>query len=464
LFVCGQLWNTGPELCQMDGCTESLLFNGGPSLMRRLEAVWRAKSVKPDLPAEGTCPDGNAGPERTALEALGFEFRALNHRTLLQYSPGRGGKRVLNMPLTQVSLPRIRERDGENGVRELKEDWSFLHIREPRKELLMQWASGGALVLEFLEPSAPKSTMSDDVVTLSASSLKVIINLHPVGPLHALLVPPGKRRQLLTRDSLFLALLFCALQQEHGESDKRRFKLTFNGMGAGASVNHQHWQIHGWPWSVGWSEVGKEFLSSQHVTGVDEICADVLREVDAASQEELAENGGCIKGGACGPSVTTDAGADGDVTVDVLRPPAGQWPLRSMFEFRVGRGPATSASDKGARSRERRLREVAVLAHHVHGRIVHPLQEANITHNMCVYTHPTEGDLRVTVMARDFYCPQSEDASAIGVSALEIQGHWIVPSKKDFDETLSEEYISALLSKLAIPDQQLEEIWGFKLA
>ena len=73
----------------------------------------------------------------------------------------------------------------------------------------------------------------------TAPSSKLIVNVSPLTPGHFILVPFVRSRlpQVLTADALLLALVLVQA------SRRPDFRVTFNSLGAWASVNHLH--LHG---------------------------------------------------------------------------------------------------------------------------------------------------------------------------------------------------------------------------
>eukprot|EP00754_Rhynchopus_humris_P009973 Rhum_TRINITY_DN14108_c0_g1::Rhum_TRINITY_DN14108_c0_g1_i5::g.69280::m.69280 len=167
-----------------------------------------------------------------------LETRALDGGgEVLQAALGRSGKRNMRKPrLRQVSAPMDPEgfTFREAKARELLAVVT-LHAAEAAECRTLGRACATVRVpdVSAQDSAAPLR----EVASLSAEDTVMLVNTNPFGAFHFLLVPEFGRLlpQALTERSMQVALAYASQASGY-------LKLIFNSIGAGASVNHHHWQ------------------------------------------------------------------------------------------------------------------------------------------------------------------------------------------------------------------------------
>lgn len=232
----------------------------------------------------------------------------------------------------------------------------------------------------------------------SSEPAVVLVNINPVCHLHSLLVP-GLREmqpQVLTEDAIVLGLAFAMRAS-------RRLWLSFNSIGAGASVNHLHWQAF--------------FASPSDAEDTEFPLAVHLR------------SGGAEK-------AATSRGP-----VSLAFTPA--WPLRAW----VFTWEDLSILELDTGLAEWRLAEFVYA-------FVSRLQAADVAHNLLI----SSGGTRVVVFPRRVQNTQGTDVSVLQVAGHEALGWWIVNREKDFGR-LDEAMATDLLQAAALDhDEELRVI------
>ncbi|KAF4753113.1 GDP-D-glucose phosphorylase, variant 3 [Perkinsus olseni] len=112
----------------------------------------------------------------------------------------------------------------------------------------------------------------DEVIgTLGAGAHALLVNVSPLAYGHCLLCPEYKacRPQVLALDALEVAVAFASA----ADADRDDMKVTFNSLGAWASVNHLHFHVF-WP-------SGRQ---DQESPSVDE----------PAAADRILDSGGCM--------------------------------------------------------------------------------------------------------------------------------------------------------------------------
>lgn len=154
-----------------------------------------------------------------------------------QRALGRANKRKPPPRIQSVSSPAPRPDDG-------REPFNFLRAKQC--ELIFTFSGPGVnssglserrvahadMPFGLPDPAAPLSSVRD---TLAEQA--VIVNVSPIGTFHFLLATDlaSLVPQVLTENSLRVAAVFATYFSDF-------LRLTFNSLGAGASVDHQHWQ------------------------------------------------------------------------------------------------------------------------------------------------------------------------------------------------------------------------------
>lgn len=225
--------------------------------------------------------------------------------------------------------------------------------------------------------------------TDSTEPAVVIINAHPVCRHHVIIVPGigDQQPQVLTFEALMVGLAFATRASS-------RMWLSFNSIGAGASVNHLHWQAF--------------FPASG--SGASFPLDSFIRK---GGQRRIATARGPIS-----LWVTDD------------------WPLR---------GWVFTWDDLNVLSIDSRLAEQR-LAEFVYAFIA-KLQKFDMAHNVLV----SAGGTRVIVFPRKVLNQQGEDVSRLQVAGHEILGWWILPRREDF-ESLSAEAAANHLSAAGLEE------------
>eukprot|EP00930_Biecheleria_cincta_P001211 TRINITY_DN10236_c2_g1_i1.p1 TRINITY_DN10236_c2_g1~~TRINITY_DN10236_c2_g1_i1.p1 ORF type:complete len:399 (-),score=77.53 TRINITY_DN10236_c2_g1_i1:99-1295(-) len=152
-----------------------------------------------------------------------------------QSAPGRGQKRLLN--ITQLNSTRIAFDDQKFHFGKVAADEVLLCFN-PRQETACQHTA--TLNTCHLPQYASVQNSDEETCGLDTKDpAVVIINKHPVCRNHIVLVPSlgDQKPQALTDEALVLGLAFAMRASP-------RMWLSFNTVGAGASVNHLHLQAH----------------------------------------------------------------------------------------------------------------------------------------------------------------------------------------------------------------------------
>eukprot|EP00397_Hematodinium_sp_SG-2012_P058297 GEMP01073636.1.p1 GENE.GEMP01073636.1~~GEMP01073636.1.p1 ORF type:complete len:341 (+),score=65.76 GEMP01073636.1:49-1071(+) len=135
---------------------------------------------------------------------------------IAKYSPGRASKRPLNFIVESLYSSRPPEA------------FDFTKVG-PQEELFY--------VVRRTSTNENDGACGEELVVsekATDSAARVLVNINPVEPYHFIMVPPTTGPQFLTLDGLAWGVAFM---RECPEA-----LLTFNSLGAGASVNHLHWQ------------------------------------------------------------------------------------------------------------------------------------------------------------------------------------------------------------------------------
>eukprot|EP01063_Lacrimia_lanifica_P018206 TRINITY_DN25142_c0_g1_i1.p1 TRINITY_DN25142_c0_g1~~TRINITY_DN25142_c0_g1_i1.p1 ORF type:complete len:412 (+),score=96.40 TRINITY_DN25142_c0_g1_i1:97-1332(+) len=168
------------------------------------------------------------GPKEPLLtRELGGRFGMLAQAAL-----GRGSKRSQKRKrLTSVTIP--------------VDPTAFNFRLAKGEEVLGRYDVGDHRVARV--PLQSGLALRDQKAAVPDEANLLIINANPMCPYHFLLVPQYGllHPQALTEASLLLALAYA------GRQSSEYFRLIFNSVGAGSSVNHHHWQgiylRHGFP-------------------------------------------------------------------------------------------------------------------------------------------------------------------------------------------------------------------------
>ena len=157
-----------------------------------------------------------------------LETRALSHDSLgmvAQAALGRSTKRIMDRPRIKSVLAPMDPGGFHFGKAKARE---FIGA-------VVSDGSGGVSVVthDVGDGAAPLR----EVASLSAEDTVILVNTNPFGAFHFLLVPEFGRLlpQALTERSMQVALAYASQASGY-------LKLIFNSIGAGASVNHHHWQ------------------------------------------------------------------------------------------------------------------------------------------------------------------------------------------------------------------------------
>ncbi len=411
------------------------MVGGHTKLDLLLEAAWKDK--RPSLRTVAECVRSVAGESikntkddeaatenaKNPLKKLFEEdeddrlfLKQCGAKHVAHFSPQRTAKRVMGVEISDVFIPTSPAA------------WNFSKIKQLETEALLV----GESVEDLQKPEFKgKNRKLAPLMEWNDNRVYVLANLHPIAALHILLIPQGVGEQFLTADGLLTALQFARRTA--------RLRLTFNGMGAGASVNHLHWQGVAWPQKCG---------------------------IDSFPRKPVVR--------------VSDGSGEGSSVVEICRIPG--WHLHSMCEVRQtvasksksGKGCGLEVLNKTSSAADRLLHAVVM-------RIVTNMQQRNVTHNVTVCpgglaeksntmeedisidSHDEQVDkalrpqaqlpaLRVMVAARDFFCPQSKNPGAMALASLESLGHWIIPSRENF-ESATEQSLDSLMESLSIPEE-----------
>eukprot|EP00439_Symbiodinium_sp_Y106_P067443 s151_g11.t1 len=295
-----------------------------------------------------------------------------------QLAPGRSQKRALGLGANSTRLPFNGERFHFGKV----EEEEVLFCFDPRRDICTQASSSTCPV------SAAAGHRSCGVD--SEEPAVVIINKHPACRNHFLLVPAVKERrpQELTQDALALGLAFAF-------QSSQRLWLSFNSIGAGASVNHLHLQ----GFCAGACDGSWSFPFEAHL-----LSHGLLAAAEPRGPISLSRTRGGPKG----------------------------WPLVGwVFTWTEEKVLEVDANLAAFR-----------LAEFVH-RLVDALQVLDMAHNVLI----NMGRRQVIVFPRRTLFEQSFDVSQLQVSGHETLGWWVVAKdSSDLDEARALE----LLAKAAL--------------
>ncbi|CAD7951217.1 unnamed protein product [Amoebophrya sp. A25] len=428
-------------------------------------------------------------PELDRLRTMG--------RHTVQYTPMRGSKRILGKPQLHVfsdvqpwNFLKIKNFDAERllEVENISELWrrfarTCIGDDTVEKETSQEWSTDSTVSPLLLKTNTEEDHVDDDASTTKGYSSRLLIlrNLHPVSELHTILVPDIDllKPQYLDLDGLVAAIAVALVS--------RTQRWYFNSLGAGASVNHLHFQ--GWRPPKG-------------SVSLDEAPRRVVKIVKEKPNNELNEQ------------PEEDAGVD--VTVSVIE----KWPLRSIVEFSVALLSPRSWKIPAATSRQEqqvyRYDALSQTLAAVAMRHISKLQAENIPHNVFIYRWPSRTgsgmtlrkqcssdfsrndknnatmckvfedpgharpgphqglrhsdtdpkpvssteELRVMVIARTFDNTQTERPFDTQVASLEVLGWWILPGRQKF-ESYSAEDLDRLLSESSIEEMKNKLLLNF---
>eukprot|EP00392_Amoebophrya_sp_AT5.2_P009285 g9313.t1 len=384
--------------------------------------------------------------------------RKLGKRHLLQYSPNRGGKRILGKPQRQLysevrpwDFSRIKDLESETlleaeSIAELADRFRFRHEAEdclPGFGIRASSAnsSGGEVevdVQELLEQPGTTRTSSQhqDEITSNtdgdharhrnrttadtqSNTIRVLLNLHPVAELHAVLVPPGLNFQYLDdRDAWETAASLSALSEV--------FHLYFNSLGAGASVNHLHFQAWVPPLPL---PIDAFLANNDGPRG--ELLGDTSRTLTfgQSSQSGLVER------------------------VELRMELVADWPLTTngtggLKKMLCEDKPLADSSDNSLFSFPQRVLLRKSFEY------IQRLLRANVPHNVFLYPKLRQ----ILVAVRDFDNTQTVDPFGTQVAALEALGYWILPMKRDYDRYTTEN-LDGLLQKVSLREIAKKLMW-----
>ena len=319
---------------------------------------------------------------------------------LKQFSPGRAKKRVLGKPQAAVKVQTRK--------------WDFTRVAEdefllamPMEEMRSRFA-----VLVMKEEGGGGGggggggKVPPPSLDLASSSVKILLNLHPVSPMHMLILPPGADVQFLTLEGIRTAFLVA--------ERSRNIRLFYNSVGAGSSVNHLHWQAWVAPRTLPADLAQREVLGKVLVSG---------------STADIEEDSG-----------------DSPISLSVLK----NWGIpESMFELRQTLGTGKTAPAESNRNSNQSSDHLAALVCD----FVTTLQELNIPHNVFVRSivnaSAEKKDLVVLIVARNFDNGQSVDPELLHVAGLELLGWWILV-RQDIFETETGTSLDRVLQKVRV--------------
>lgn len=277
---------------------------------------------------------------------------------VVQLAPNRGQKRSLNATINSTRLPF--------------DDQRFHFGKVASAEVLLCFNPWRQTACHHTETSNtchwPKYADLSTGDRCEEEQAMVVVNKHPICRNHFLLVPRGEQPQVLTLEALMLGLAF-------GLRGSKRLWLSFNTIGAGASVNHLH--LHGF--MAGFGTEPMDFPLERYL--------DFPALLPAATSR--------------GP-------------VSLWRTPR-QWPLCGwVFEWTDNR-----ALEIDSTLAERRLAEF------VHA-FVKTLQVLDLAHNVIIRMSHRQ----VIVFPRKTLFEQSKDVTELQVSGHEVLGWWVVARKE----------------------------------
>ena len=254
---------------------------------------------------------------------------------------------------------------------------------------------------------------NDDFSDGASPSSKLIVNVSPLTPGHFILVPFVRSRlpQVLTADALLLALVLVQA------SRRPDFRVTFNSLGAWASVNHLH--LHG-----------------VYLDGVTQ---------SGAFPAELAVRRALVPGGRrCGRRWTLHM----EETVDY---PSPAIVLRLVYTSATGAGGGADGDDNIAAGASLVLRSAFA--------VVRELQRRDVPHNIVCGKSAFDAPFcyEIFVFPRRAGTPGLD--GALGVAAMEVAGHPVVRSDQAaFDSMSCEVYEQHLADEVALPCADYEAL------
>lgn len=299
------------------------------------------------------------------------EFHALDgpSKMVVQLAPSRGKKRSLNSP--QMNSTRMPF-DGER----------FHFGKVDQEEVLLcfnPWRQSSCHHTDTSNTCHWPQYAEISDANCKDDPAMVLVNKHPICRNHFLLVPRGgEQPQVLTLDALMMGLAFAL-------RSSRRLWVSFNTIGAGASVNHLH--LHGFFPGTG---------------GVPPRTLDVFPFEQQLSKLQLA------------------AKPRGPLTLSRTT----AWPLCAwVFTW----------TDEETLKIDSKLME-RWMAEFVHA-FIETLQVLDIAHNV----HIRMAQRKVVVFPRQTLFEQSHDVTQLQVSGHEVLGWWVVAREDhELDGTLAE--------------------------
>eukprot|EP01060_Flectonema_neradi_P007065 TRINITY_DN14891_c0_g1_i1.p1 TRINITY_DN14891_c0_g1~~TRINITY_DN14891_c0_g1_i1.p1 ORF type:complete len:396 (+),score=38.85 TRINITY_DN14891_c0_g1_i1:47-1234(+) len=156
----------------------------------------------------------------TSLEPLITRYLGDNLSMVVQQAVGRSKKRKLNKIIKSVGEPF-----NEKG-------FHFFKIKG--REVLGKLSTSGERFLELNLQNKQDVPVKEFI---APDQNLIIVNTNPFAAFHILIIPEIGlgHSQKLTHSSLLMALGFA-------DTCSSYLKLVYNSIGAGASVNHHHWQ------------------------------------------------------------------------------------------------------------------------------------------------------------------------------------------------------------------------------
>eukprot|EP00931_Biecheleriopsis_adriatica_P069275 TRINITY_DN43141_c0_g1_i1.p1 TRINITY_DN43141_c0_g1~~TRINITY_DN43141_c0_g1_i1.p1 ORF type:complete len:422 (-),score=96.18 TRINITY_DN43141_c0_g1_i1:69-1334(-) len=337
-----------------------------------------------------------AWPSPSEEASLQSNVRSLGGKfgMVAQSAPNRGQKRPLgatSLNSTQLAFDAEKFHFGKVGVDEI------LLCFNPRQETACQHTAT-MNTCHLPQYASIKAAGAEACGMDTEDPAVVIINKNPVSRNHIIFVPSIREElpQVLTLNALALGLAFA--MRASG-----RMWLSFNSIGAGASVNHLHLQAF-FPGLGTNSETPVEYPL--------EVYSRVRRGFVAAAEPR-------------GP-------------ISLAR--TQDWPLRG-WSF-TWDDESVLAIDTGLA--ERRLAEF------VHAFLA-KLQAMDMAHNVLIGS----GGRRVIVFPRRVLFEQGTDVSQMQVAGHEVLGWWIVPkASHDLDEDAARK----LLAKAALLEAEQGQV------
>eukprot|EP00929_Paragymnodinium_shiwhaense_P111954 TRINITY_DN80207_c0_g1_i1.p1 TRINITY_DN80207_c0_g1~~TRINITY_DN80207_c0_g1_i1.p1 ORF type:complete len:449 (-),score=31.80 TRINITY_DN80207_c0_g1_i1:19-1311(-) len=326
----------------------------------------------------------------------GAQLRHLGGSTsmIAQNTPHRAQKRKLSLGPELITTKQAFQPDAFHFGK--VKDQEVLLCFDPWREIASAACEGDADCLN----EAPKAYAWDPGAKAcgvnATAPVAVIINVQPVCHMHMLVVPriQGQHSQVLTRDAIDLGLAFAAF----GSS---RLRLSFNSIGAGASVNHLHWQGF-----FSAPDPSVPFPFDEHV-----------------------RNGGGVEAAAPKDGVSLYVARDWPITAWIFTLEDNSQELIERTSFKPS--PA-----------------VRLLGAAVHA-FVAALQSLDMAHNVIV----SHGARRVAIFPRRILSTHSVDTSLLQVAGHEVLGWWISNREEDF-KALDEASGVATLKTAALSAEQ----------